>query len=71
VANGTVKWLNADKGFGLITQDDGPDVFVDYSAIVETGYKSLIGGDSVEFQITQGPKGPQARSVKYKLTAAR
>jgi CspA family cold shock protein len=69
VANGTVKWFNADKGFGFITQENGPDVFVHYSAIVETGYKSLNEGDQVEFQITQGPKGPQAQSVKKSATA--
>jgi CspA family cold shock protein len=67
MANGTVKWFNADKGFGFITQDNGPDVFVHYSAIVDTGYKSLNEGDSVEFEVTQGSKGPQAQSVK-KLT---
>jgi CspA family cold shock protein len=69
MAHGTVKWFNADKGFGFITQENGPDVFVHYSAIVETGYKSLNEGDQVEFQITQGPKGPQAQSVKKSATA--
>jgi CspA family cold shock protein len=69
MAHGTVKWFNADKGFGFITQENGPDVFVHYSAIVETGYKSLNEGDPVEFQITQGPKGPQAQSVKKLGTA--
>jgi cold shock protein len=72
VANGTVKWFNADKGFGFITQENGPDVFVHYSAITDTtGYKSLNEGDQVEFQITQGTKGPQAQSVKKTTTAAR
>jgi cold shock protein len=71
MANASVKWFNADKGFGFITQDNGPDVFVHYAAIVETGYQSLNEGDEVEFQITQRPKGPRAQSVKKMVTAAR
>ena len=72
MAHGTVKWFNGDKGYGFITQDDGPDVFVHYSAITDTtGYKSLNEGDRVEFSVTQGPKGPQAQSVKKTTTAAR
>jgi CspA family cold shock protein len=68
MANGTVKWFNADKGFGFITQESGPDVFVHYSAIEEAGFKSLNEGDQVEFEVVAGPKGPQAKSVK-KLSA--
>jgi cold shock protein len=64
MASGTVKWFNEQKGFGFITQDSGPDVFVHYSAIEESGFKSLNEGDHVEFEVTQGPKGPQAKSVK-------
>jgi cold shock protein len=64
MANGTVKWFNEQKGFGFITQDNGPDVFVHYSAIEETGFKSLNEGDQVQFEVVQGPKGPQAKSVK-------
>ena len=71
MANGTVKWFNGDKGYGFITQENGPDVFVHYSAISDTtGDKSLNEGDQVEFSVTQGPKGPQAQSVKKTLTTA-
>ncbi|MFF5126918.1 cold-shock protein [Streptomyces syringium] len=64
MATGTVKWFNADKGFGFITQDDGgPDVFVHFSAIQTTGYKELLEGTHVEYDVTQGPKGPQAENV--------
>jgi CspA family cold shock protein len=64
MATGTVKWFNADKGFGFIQQDDGgPDVFVHFSAIQSTGFKELQEGDKVEYDVTQGPKGPQAEQV--------
>jgi CspA family cold shock protein len=71
MAHGTVKWFNADKGFGFITQDEGPDVFVHYSAIDASGFKALNEGDQVEFAVTQGLKGPQAQSVKKVTTTAR
>jgi len=62
---GTVKWFNAEKGFGFIAQDGGgADVFVHYSAIDSSGYRSLDEGQRVEFEITQGAKGPQAESVR-------
>ena len=60
---GTVKWFNNAKGFGFIGREDGPDVFVHYSAISSDGYKSLQEGDMVEFEIVQGQKGPQAGDV--------
>ncbi len=60
---GTVKWFNNAKGFGFLGRDDGPDVFVHYSAIKSEGYKSLAEGDAVEFEIVQGQKGPQADNV--------
>ena len=61
--NGTVKWFNDAKGFGFIGQENGPDVFVHYSAVKSDGYKSLQEGDQVEFEIVQGQKGPQADGV--------
>jgi cold shock protein len=60
---GKVKWFNNKKGFGFIERASGGDVFVHYSAIVSDGYKTLKEGDSVEFTITQGPKGFQAENV--------
>lgn len=62
--SGTVKWFNSQKGYGFIQQDDGPDVFVHYRAIVGDGYKKLEEGQRVEFNVTQGQKGPQAEEVK-------
>jgi CspA family cold shock protein len=64
-ARGTVKWFNAEKGYGFIAQDDGgPDVFVHHTAIMVTGYRALEEGGRVEFQIGQGQKGPQAEQVR-------
>ncbi|MCG2712101.1 MAG: cold shock domain-containing protein [Candidatus Omnitrophica bacterium] len=63
MAKGTVKWFSNHKGFGFITTESGSDVFVHHSAIQGEGYKSLEEGQSVEFEIQQGPKGEQAASV--------
>ncbi|MFJ3723579.1 cold-shock protein [Streptomyces sp. NPDC090045] len=64
MATGIVKWFNSEKGFGFIQQDDGgPDVFVHFSAIATTGFKSLEENQAVEYTVTQGPKGPQAENV--------
>jgi CspA family cold shock protein len=65
MATGTVKWFNAEKGFGFIAPEDGSaDVFAHYSAIASSGYRSLDENQKVEFDITQGPKGPQAENIR-------
>ena len=64
MATGTVKWFNDAKGFGFITREGGPDLFVHHSAIVAEGFRSLTEGQQVEFDITEGPKGLQAQNVR-------
>jgi CspA family cold shock protein len=65
MARGTVKWFNSEKGFGFIAAEGGgPDVFVHFSAITGSGYRSLDEGQRVEFDITQGQRGPQAENVR-------
>jgi CspA family cold shock protein len=64
MTKGVVKWFNENKGYGFIQREDGPDVFVHFSAIVGSGFRSLKEGQEVEFEITQGQKGPQASNVK-------
>ena len=63
MATGTVKWFNAEKGYGFIKQDGGNDVFVHFSAIQGSGFRTLEEGQQVEFEIVDGPKGPQAGNV--------
>jgi cold shock protein len=64
MAQGSVKWFNDAKGFGFISQEDGEDVFVHFSAVQAQGFKSLAEGDKVEFEVTRGPKGLQAANVR-------
>jgi len=64
MATGTVKWFSAEKGFGFIQPEDGPDVFVHFSAITGDGYRNLEENQKVEFEMVQGNKGPQASSVR-------
>ncbi len=61
--NGTVKWFNAEKGYGFITSEEGNDVFVHFSQINKDGYKTLEEGENVTFELAEGPKGPQAENV--------
>jgi CspA family cold shock protein len=60
---GTVKWFNEAKGFGFIAQENGPDVFAHFSAIQGDGFRTLVEGQKVQFEITQGQKGPQAANI--------
>ncbi len=64
MARGTVKWFNEAKGFGFISQAEGEDVFVHFSAIQGDGFKTLAEGEALEFDVTQGPKGLQAANVR-------
>jgi CspA family cold shock protein len=64
MAKGNVKWFNDQKGYGFITQENGTDVFVHFSAIEGEGFRTLYEGQVVEFEVTEGPKGPQASNVK-------
>lgn len=61
--NGTVKWFNESKGYGFLSQESGPDVFAHFSAIQGSGFKTLVEGQRVQFEVTQGAKGPQAENI--------
>ncbi len=63
MATGSVKWFNEQKGYGFISQDDGEDAFVHYSEIQGDGFRTIYEGQQVDFEVTQGPKGPQATNV--------
>jgi len=63
-STGTVKWFNETKGFGFIEQDNGPDVFAHFSAINGSGFKTLLEGQKVQFDVSQGQKGPQASNIE-------
>ena len=67
MATGVVKWFNSEKGYGFISQDGGPDVFVHFSAIQETGFRNLEENEKVEFDVSQGPKGLQAANVRRSM----
>lgn len=69
MAKGNVKWFNDAKGYGFISRQDGPDVFVHHTAIIGDGYRTLSEGQEVEFDILEGPKGLQAANVKKPLAA--
>ena len=64
MSKGTVKWFNDSKGFGFITPESGPDIFVHHTAISATGFRSLTEGEAVQFEVVQGPKGLQATNVQ-------
>jgi cold shock protein len=66
MVKGTVKWFNEKKGYGFLSQENGNDVFVHYTSITADGFKTLKEGDAVEFEVQDGPKGPQAINVKLK-----
>ena len=63
MTTGTVKWFNESKGFGFITQEDGPDVFAHYSEIQGEGFKTIVEGDTVSFEVVDGDKGPKATNI--------